>query len=62
MAHDDGHGQLYLADGRVRIRWPGVGKQDVFTRASDALKAAATALRGKYVPTPSGRSSSTRTW
>ena len=52
MAHDDGHGEMYLADGRVRLRWPGVGRQDIFTRMSDALKAAAAALRGKYVPNP----------
>lgn len=52
MAHDDGAGEIYLASGRPRIRWPDVGDQGIFDKVSAALKAAASALKGTYVPNP----------
>lgn len=52
MAHDDGAGEIYLASGRPRVRWPDVGDQNIFQKVSAALKAASSALQGTYVPNP----------
>jgi cholesterol oxidase len=52
MAHDDGAGRLVLEDGRLRIRWPGVGDQPVFRKVNDCLERATEALGGTYVKNP----------
>jgi cholesterol oxidase len=52
MAHDDAAGKLCLQDDRLRIRWPGVGRQEVFQRINARLEEATCALHGRYVPNP----------
>ncbi len=52
MAHDDGAGRLKLKGDRVRVDWPGLGKQEVFQRTSDMLFSATEALGGTYTPSP----------
>ena len=52
MAHDDGAGRMYLADDRLRIDWPGVGEQPIFTTASQRLGEATKALGGTYIKNP----------
>ena len=52
MAHDDGAGRMVLEHDRLVIHWPGVGAQPIFKRVNEALKKAAIALDGTYVPNP----------
>ena len=46
MAHDDAAGKMALVDDRLRISWPGVGSEDIFETANDALGNATAALGG----------------
>jgi cholesterol oxidase len=52
MTHDDGNGRMYLADDELRVDWPSVGQQPIFTKANDALYEAGKALGGRYVVNP----------
>lgn len=52
MTHDDGAGRLELEDGRVRVRWPGVGAQAIFEQVNERLTEAAAALGGNFVKNP----------
>jgi cholesterol oxidase len=52
MTHDDGNGQLYLEDDRLRIRWPGVGDEPIFQKVNHRLLEATKALGGIYVENP----------
>ena len=52
MAHDDARGEIKLVDGRVRISWPGVGKQPIFERINQELKRASEALGGTFIKNP----------
>ncbi|MBI3282332.1 MAG: GMC family oxidoreductase [Acidobacteria bacterium] len=52
MSHDDAGGRLVLENDRVRIHWPGVGAQPVFTRIAENLKQATKALGGTFVANP----------
>lgn len=52
MAHDDGAGTMALQDDRLRIDWPGVGRQPVFRRIDEALIKATRATGGEYLPNP----------
>jgi cholesterol oxidase len=52
MAHDDGKGEVVLEDDRVRVRWPGVGRQPVFQHVSDRLAEATAALGGEFMRNP----------
>lgn len=52
MTHDSGNGVMSLEDDRLRIKWPGVGNEKIFQKASDALKKATKALGGTYVRNP----------
>jgi cholesterol oxidase len=52
MAHDDAGGRLHLEDDRLRISWPGVGKQEVFERIDRELYRATAALGGTYLKNP----------
>lgn len=52
MTHDDGAGKMEIEDDRLRIKWPGVGKQPIFKQASDRLEQATKALGGTYVRNP----------
>ncbi len=50
--HDDANGKMYLKDDRLRIDWPGVGKQKVFKNVEEKLKEVTTGLGGTYIPNP----------
>ncbi|MGH8573409.1 MAG: GMC oxidoreductase, partial [Gammaproteobacteria bacterium] len=52
MAHDDGKGSAELEDDRLRISWPGVGAQPIFTKISNALQLATQQLGGTYLRSP----------
>ncbi len=52
MSHDGAAGQMYLKDDRLRIDWPGVGSQPIFTEINDNLEEATRALGGTYLRNP----------
>ncbi|QQR45900.1 GMC family oxidoreductase [Myxococcus xanthus] len=52
MSHDDGAGELRLSGDRVRVHWPGAGRQAVFTRVDERLRRATEALGGTFVRNP----------
>jgi cholesterol oxidase len=52
MANDDAGGQMALEEDRLRIRWPGVGKQPLFAKVSERLEQATRALGGTFVRNP----------
>ena len=53
MAHDDGVGKMSLEHDRLRISWPNVGSERIFTTVNDALADATRALEdGIQVPNP----------
>jgi cholesterol oxidase len=52
MTHDDANGRMYLDDDRLRISWPGVGKQPIFQRVNDRLQQATKPLGGTYLKNP----------
>ena len=52
VAHDDSGGRMFLEDDRLRIRWPGVGKQPEFEKASEMMRQVTQALGGTYIPNP----------
>jgi len=52
MTHDRGNGTLRLADGRLRVDWPGVGTEPIFEQVQRNLIAATRPLGGTYLPNP----------
>ena len=52
MTHDDSSERMYLEDDRLRIDWPGVGEQAIFTKANERMREATGALGGTYVKNP----------
>lgn len=52
MTHDDGNGRMYLSEDELRVDWPSVGKQEIFTKANDSLYEAGKALGGRFVENP----------
>ncbi len=53
MTHDDTGGQIVLDDdGHARVEWLGVGREEIFRRVEEKLKAATSALGGEYVRNP----------
>lgn len=52
MTHDDSAGRMYLDDDRLRISYPGVGKQPIFERVDKSLEDATRVLGGTYVRNP----------
>ena len=52
MTHDDSNGRMRLEDDRLRIDWPGVGREPIFQRAWERLVQATRALGGTYVKNP----------
>ncbi|MFQ5676791.1 MAG: GMC oxidoreductase, partial [bacterium] len=52
MCHDGCGGQMTLQDDRLRITWPGIGKDEIFSKAKKRLIKATEALGGTYVPFP----------
>lgn len=52
MAHDGSEGQLVLKDDRLRIDWPGVGKEAIFQTVNDKLQQISEVLGGVFVKDP----------
>jgi cholesterol oxidase len=52
MTHDDGEGRLRLERDRVRLDWPGVGAQPIFSEVDRRLTEAAQAIGSTYVRNP----------
>ena len=58
MGFDDARGTfefdrpIFERDGRIRIRWDGVGEQQVFARINAELRRHARAQNGSFVPNP----------
>jgi cholesterol oxidase len=52
MSHDGGAGTMVLEGDRLRIHWPGVGAQPIFTKANDLLARASVPLGGIYLKNP----------
>lgn len=50
--HDDANGKMHLENDRLRIDWPGVGKQHVFKNVDEKLKDVTAGLGGTYIPNP----------
>jgi len=52
MTHDDGQGEMYLRDDRIRINWDDVGRQPIFKKVSNNLRKVTAKLGGTYVKNP----------
>ncbi len=52
MTHDDGKGVMKLENDRLVINWPGVGKEEIFTKVDSTLRAVSDAIGGEYVVNP----------
>ena len=52
MSHDDGEGHMWLEDDRLRISWPGVGRQSIFRTVNERLRQATAALGGHFDENP----------
>ncbi len=52
ITHDDGAGRMVLENDRLRIDWPGVGKQPIFQQIQERLVQATRPLGGDYVKNP----------
>jgi cholesterol oxidase len=52
MTHDDASGRMYLEDDRIRVSWPGVGEQPIFSKVNERLQQATKALGGTMTPNP----------
>ena len=52
MAHDGSGGRFVLEKDRLRIHWPGVGKEPIFKAVNDTLDEATRPLGGTYTPDP----------
>jgi len=52
MTHDDGDGKMHLKDDRLRIDWPGVGKEAIFQKVDSNLRSAVNALNGDFLVNP----------
>lgn len=53
MTHDDGNGRIELTDdGRVRVHWPGVGRQPIFQSVAGKLREATVPHGGTFLKNP----------
>ncbi len=52
MTHDDGGGRLYLDHGRLRVDWPGVGRQPIFKTVAERLRDGTVPLGGTFLKNP----------
>ena len=49
MTHDDANGEMYLQDDRLRIKWPGVGQQEIFKKVNENLIRVTEAHKGIFI-------------
>ena len=52
MSHDDGGGRLHLDEDRLRVAWPGVGRQANFRSVDATLDRATATQGGTYLKNP----------
>lgn len=52
MTHDSSDGIMVLEDDKLRIKWPGVGKQKIFEKADKILLEMTKVLGGTYIANP----------
>jgi cholesterol oxidase len=52
LTHDDSMGRMSLIQDRLRIDWPGLGKQAQFEKASELMRRTTLALGGDYIRNP----------
>lgn len=52
MTHDDGEGEMKLEDDRLRIHWPGVGKQQIFQKVKGKLEKSVKVTGGRFMRNP----------
>ncbi|SHE43940.1 cholesterol oxidase [Fodinibius roseus] len=52
MTHDDGKGECFLKNDRIRITWDDVGKQSIFQKVSRNLEKVTQRLGGTYIKNP----------
>ncbi|MGO9012365.1 MAG: alpha/beta fold hydrolase [Bryobacteraceae bacterium] len=52
MTHDSGDGKMRLENDRLKLEWPGVGKELIFDKVNETLLNATTPLEGTYVIDP----------
>jgi cholesterol oxidase len=52
MTHDDGNGVLRLEHDRLRVEWPGVGRQPIFQSVAQRLREATAPLGGTFLKNP----------
>lgn len=52
MTHDNAQGEMRLEHNRLRIHWPGAGKQPIYEKVNRNLHQATAALGGTYVKNP----------
>ena len=49
MTHDDANGEMCLQDDRLRIKWPGVGQQEIFKKVNETLIKATEVHKGIFI-------------
>ncbi|MCH8257291.1 MAG: efflux RND transporter periplasmic adaptor subunit [Proteobacteria bacterium] len=52
MTHDSAEGVMLLKDDRLRIDWPGAGKEEIFKKVQERLLKSTEALGGTFVTNP----------
>lgn len=52
MTHDNGNGKMALENDRLRLQWPGVGTEPIFTRVNNELDQATKPLGGVFLKNP----------
>ena len=52
MTHDSGDGQMRLENDRLKLAWPGVGRERIFGKVNETLHVATGGLDGDYVIDP----------
>ncbi|HUU25919.1 MAG TPA: FAD-dependent oxidoreductase [Methyloceanibacter sp.] len=52
VSHDDAGGRLTLDNGSLKVQWPHVAEQPVYTRVDEALTKVAEAVGARYVKSP----------
>ncbi len=52
VSHDDAGGRLTLDNGSLKVQWPNVAEQPVYTRVDEALTKVAEAVGARYIKSP----------
>jgi cholesterol oxidase len=52
VSHDEAKGRLTLENGSLKVEWPQVAEQPVYTRVDEALTKVAEAVGGRYIKSP----------